>query len=76
MFAFCNLQIREEISDVTQDIQKVVGQIRNCDSKLHQATFCLDILSQRPRHELCLDQVSVRQADTVNMMWLQSQILC
>ncbi|XP_044026711.1 tektin-4-like isoform X2 [Siniperca chuatsi] len=49
-------RIREEISDQTKDIEKVVGQIRNCDSKLHRATHCLDILNQRPRHELCLDQ--------------------
>uniref|UniRef100_A0A3B4XIC3 Tektin n=3 Tax=Seriola TaxID=8160 RepID=A0A3B4XIC3_SERLL len=49
-------QIKGEISDLTNDIQKVTGQIRNCDSKLHQATHRLDILNQRPRHELCLDQ--------------------
>ncbi|XP_059206442.1 uncharacterized protein LOC131985389 [Centropristis striata] len=49
-------QIRDEISDLTKDIQKVVGQIRNCDSKLHQATHRLDILNQRPRRELCLDE--------------------
>lgn len=53
------LQIRDEISDVTKDIQKVAGQIGNCDSKLHQATHRLDILNQRPGRELCLDQVSV-----------------
>ncbi|XP_071355652.1 tektin-2-like [Trachinotus anak] len=49
-------RVRDEISDLTKDIHKVMGQIRNCDSKLHQATHRLDILNQRPRHELCLDQ--------------------
>lgn len=57
--AFCNLQTRDEFSDLTKDLEKVVGQIRNCDSKLHQVTHRLDILNQRPRYELCLDQVSV-----------------
>ncbi|XP_034747513.1 tektin-B1-like isoform X1 [Etheostoma cragini] len=47
---------RDEFSDLTKDIEKLVGQIRNCDSKLHQVTHRLDILNQRPRHELCLDQ--------------------
>ncbi|XP_039675339.1 tektin-B1-like isoform X3 [Perca fluviatilis] len=47
---------RDEFSDLTKDIEKVVGQLRNCDSKLHQVTHRLDILNQRPRHELCLDQ--------------------
>ncbi|XP_028453831.1 tektin-B1 isoform X3 [Perca flavescens] len=47
---------RDEFSDLTKDIEKVVGQLRNYDSKLHQVTHRLDILNQRPRHELCLDQ--------------------
>ncbi|XP_031152162.1 tektin-B1-like isoform X1 [Sander lucioperca] len=47
---------RDEFSDLTKDLEKVVGQIRNCDSKLHQVTHRLDILNQRPRYELCLDQ--------------------
>ncbi|XP_029299563.1 LOW QUALITY PROTEIN: uncharacterized protein LOC115016036 [Cottoperca gobio] len=47
---------RDEISDLTKDIQKVSVQISNCTSKLHQATHRLDILHQRPRRELCLDQ--------------------
>lgn len=64
--AFCNLQIRDEMCDLTKDIQKVLGQIRNCDSKQHQVTHRLDILNQRPRRELCLDQVSVPSStDTV-----------
>lgn len=29
--------------------QKLAGQIRNCDSKLHQTNFCLHILNQTPR---------------------------
>ncbi|XP_018553536.1 uncharacterized protein LOC108898145 [Lates calcarifer] len=49
-------RIKDEISDLTKDIQRVTGQIRNCDSKLHQATHRLDILNQRPRRELCMDQ--------------------
>ncbi|XP_034097183.1 uncharacterized protein LOC117563122 [Gymnodraco acuticeps] len=49
-------QIRDEISDLTTDCHKVACQIQNCDSKLHRATHCLDILHQRPRRELCLDQ--------------------
>ena len=56
----CNLQIKEEISDLTKDIQKVAGQVRNCDSRLHQAKHRLDILNQRPRYELCLDNVSAK----------------
>ncbi|XP_032392033.1 tektin-B1 isoform X2 [Etheostoma spectabile] len=47
---------RDEFSDLTKDTEKLVGQIRNCDSKLHQVNHRLDILNQRPRHELCLDQ--------------------
>ncbi|KAM9737186.1 LOW QUALITY PROTEIN: tektin-B1-like [Menidia menidia] len=46
---------KEEISDLTKDIQKVAGQIRNCDSRLHQANHRLDVLNQRPGFELCLD---------------------
>lgn len=57
--AFCYLQIRDEISDLTTDCHKVACQIQNCDSNLHRATHRLDILHQRPRRELCLDQVSV-----------------
>ncbi|XP_070702970.1 tektin-B1-like [Pempheris klunzingeri] len=49
-------RVKDEICDLTSDTQKVMGQIRNCDSKLHQATHRLDILNQRPRHELCLDK--------------------
>ncbi|XP_040909687.1 uncharacterized protein LOC121192176 [Toxotes jaculatrix] len=49
-------QIKDEISDLTKDVQKMMGQIRNCDSKLHQATHRLDILNQRPGHECCLDR--------------------
>lgn len=56
--AFFNLQMKDEISDLTKDIQKLMGQIWNCDSKLHQATQRLDILNQRPGREHCLDQVS------------------
>ncbi|KAM4539304.1 tektin-B1-like [Odontesthes bonariensis] len=48
-------RIKEEISDLTKDIQKVAGQVRNCDSRFHQANHRLDILNQRPRFELCLD---------------------
>ncbi|CAG5891944.1 unnamed protein product [Menidia menidia] len=42
---------------MTKDIQKVAGQIRNCDSRLHQANHRLDVLNQRPGFELCLDNV-------------------
>ncbi|XP_060916293.1 tektin-B1-like [Labrus mixtus] len=49
-------RISDEISDLTKDIQRVTVQIRNCDQKLHQATHRLEILNQRPRLELCLDQ--------------------
>ncbi|XP_039977799.1 uncharacterized protein LOC120786420 [Xiphias gladius] len=49
-------QMKDEISDLTKDIQKLTGQIWNCDSKLHQATQRLDILNQRPGREHCLDQ--------------------
>ncbi|KAK5855088.1 hypothetical protein PBY51_005223 [Eleginops maclovinus] len=49
-------QIRDEISDLTTDVHKVACQIQNCDSKLQRATQRLDILHQRPRRELCLDQ--------------------
>ncbi|KAM6974344.1 tektin-2-like [Tautogolabrus adspersus] len=48
--------ICDEISDLTKDIQRVTVQIRKCDQKLHQATHRLEILNQRPRLELCLDQ--------------------
>uniref|UniRef100_A0A8C4IZV1 Tektin n=1 Tax=Dicentrarchus labrax TaxID=13489 RepID=A0A8C4IZV1_DICLA len=48
--------IMYEIKDLTNDTQKVAGQIRNCDSKLHQTNHCLDILNHRPRQELCVDQ--------------------
>ncbi|XP_047461549.1 uncharacterized protein LOC125020252 [Mugil cephalus] len=48
-------RVNDEISDLTKDSQKVVGQIRNCDFKLHQATHRLETLNQRPRYELCLD---------------------
>ncbi|XP_072227224.1 tektin-B1-like [Leuresthes tenuis] len=48
-------RIKEEISDLTKDIQKVASQVRNCDSRLHQANHRLDILNHRPRYELCLD---------------------
>lgn len=54
---FFQFQVKDEISDLTKDIQKMTGQIRNCDSKLHQATHRLDILNQRPRRELCMDRV-------------------
>ncbi|XP_070778247.1 tektin-B1-like [Enoplosus armatus] len=64
-------QIKDEISDLTKDIQQVVGQIRNCDSKLHQATHRLDVLNQRPRLELCLDQpyvsLSLEKRDLTRM---------
>ncbi|XP_054462525.1 uncharacterized protein LOC129097643 [Anoplopoma fimbria] len=64
-------RMRDEMSDQTKDIQKVVGQIRNCDCKLHQATQRLDILHQRPRHELCLDQplfsLTLEKHDLANM---------
>ncbi|XP_024862491.1 uncharacterized protein LOC108238987 [Kryptolebias marmoratus] len=47
--------VKEEISDLTKDGQKLTGQISNCESKLHLATHRLDILNQRSRYELCLD---------------------
>lgn len=53
----CDFQVMDEISDLTKDKQRVTGQIRNCDYKMHQATFRLDTLNQRPRYELCLDEV-------------------
>ncbi|XP_042290770.1 tektin-B1-like [Thunnus maccoyii] len=49
-------RVKDEISDLTKDSQKLAGQIRNCESKLHQTTHRLDILNQRPRRELCVDQ--------------------
>uniref|UniRef100_A0A3Q3E998 Tektin n=2 Tax=Labrus bergylta TaxID=56723 RepID=A0A3Q3E998_9LABR len=48
--------ICDDISDLTKDIQRLTVQIKNCDQKLHQATHRLEILNQRPRLELCLDQ--------------------
>ncbi|XP_008304817.1 tektin-4-like [Stegastes partitus] len=48
-------QIGNEISDLTEDVWKVAGQIRNCDSRMHQVTSRLDILNQRPGNERCLD---------------------
>lgn len=56
MFA-SKFQVKDEILDLTKDAQRLSGQIRNCDSKLHQATHRLDILNQRPRRELCVDRV-------------------
>lgn len=49
------LQIKDEISDLNTDINKAQGQMRNCDSKLNQVTHRLNLLNQRPGHELCLD---------------------
>ncbi|XP_051811957.1 uncharacterized protein LOC110956693 isoform X2 [Acanthochromis polyacanthus] len=49
-------QIRNEISDLTKDMQKVAGQIRKCDSRMLQDTTRLEILNQRPGFELCLDR--------------------
>ncbi|XP_051245962.1 uncharacterized protein LOC127357661 [Dicentrarchus labrax] len=64
-------QIRDEIADLTTDVQKLLGQIRNCDSKLHKVTHRLDILNQRPRRELCLDQpyisLTLEKHDLVKM---------
>lgn len=68
--AFYNLQLRNEMSDRTNDVQKVTCQIRNCESKLHLATQRLDILNQRPRLELCLDKVSY----TSSMMHRNAQM--
>ncbi|KAE8282012.1 Tektin-2 [Larimichthys crocea] len=48
-------QIKDEISDLNTDINKAQGQMRNCDSKLNQVTHRLNLLNQRPGHELCLD---------------------
>ncbi|XP_069032590.1 tektin-2-like [Embiotoca jacksoni] len=48
-------QIKDEISDLTKNTEKVSAQIRNCEVKMNQATQRLDILNRRPRYELCLD---------------------
>ncbi|XP_041822838.1 tektin-2-like isoform X2 [Melanotaenia boesemani] len=48
-------RIQNEISDLTKYIQIMTSQIRNCDSRLDQATHCLEMLNQRPRYELCRD---------------------
>lgn len=69
-----HLQIKDEIADLTKDIHKMKIQIRNCDSKLHQATHRLDILNQRPRFELCLDQVcALLNICSKDMKWLQTE---
>ncbi|KAM8840522.1 tektin-B1-like [Spinachia spinachia] len=64
-------RLRDEMTDQTRYVQNVVGQIRNCDSKLQQATQRLDILDQRPREELCLDQafftLRLEEHDLANM---------
>ncbi|XP_075961756.1 tektin-2-like [Anarhichas minor] len=64
-------RLRDEMSDRTKDVQKVVGRIRKCDSQLHQATQRLDLLHQRPRRELCLDlplfSLTLEKRDLANM---------
>ncbi|XP_062270879.1 tektin-B1-like [Scomber scombrus] len=64
-------QIIDEIQDLTKVTQRVAGQVRNCDSQLHNTTYCLDILSQRPRYELCLDMphfsFTLAKSDLTNM---------
>ncbi|KAG7237791.1 hypothetical protein INR49_031804 [Caranx melampygus] len=65
-------QVKDEISDLTKDVQKVTGHISNCESRLYQATHRLDILNQRPGHELCLDQphisLTLEKEDLTNMV--------
>ncbi|XP_037330728.1 tektin-5-like [Pungitius pungitius] len=64
-------RLRDEMTDQTRCVQNAVGQIRSCDSKLQQATQRLDILDQRPRQELCLDQafftLRLEEHDLANM---------
>ncbi|XP_005797496.2 tektin-4-like [Xiphophorus maculatus] len=48
-------KILQEISDLNKDIQRLLQHIQNCESRLHQITHLLEILNQRPRFELCLD---------------------
>lgn len=60
-----NLQISDDISDQTKEIQKLKCEIRSCDTKLDHASHRLDILNQRPGYELCRDLVSAISNMTV-----------
>ncbi|XP_034401350.1 tektin-5-like [Cyclopterus lumpus] len=64
-------RLRNEMSDRTNDVQKVAYHIGNCESKLHLVTKRLDILNQRPRLELCLDKpffsLTLEHRDLANM---------
>lgn len=60
-----NLQISDDISDQTKEIQKLKCEIRSCDTKLDHASHRLDILNHRPGYELCRDLVSAISSMTV-----------
>ncbi|XP_068432199.1 tektin-2-like [Clinocottus analis] len=64
-------RLRNEMADRTNEVQKVVSQIRTCDYRLHRAAQRLEILNQRPRLELCLDtpfvSLTLEQHDLANM---------
>ncbi|KAM4725168.1 tektin-2-like [Anableps anableps] len=49
-------RIKHEISDLTKDVQRMLSHINNFENRMHQTTHLLDILNQRRRFELCLDQ--------------------
>ncbi|KAK7899082.1 hypothetical protein WMY93_019935 [Mugilogobius chulae] len=65
-------KLHNEIADLKNSIQKISSQAQNCDTRLHLTTQRLDILSYRPRKELCVDQpvvsLTLEKSDLTNIV--------